>query len=146
MLFWRSKIFAVLKLLVRNPFYLALALVLASLLFAVYFWINDLALYRSAAAISTAPAFLWKVFSNQVSTVYRSIGSIDVIAVGAIAALGGVNLALTVLRIRRTKVFVGRAGFASLLGTAGGAFAVSCSACSTALISLLGVAGGLAIL
>jgi hypothetical protein len=49
------------------------------------------------------------------------------------------------LRVKRTGVFIGRASLPGFLGTLGGAFAASCSACSTALISLLGISGSLAI-
>lgn len=143
---WLSKVLAALKLLVRNPLYLILALVLAKVLFAVYFIVNDLALYRSAFSISSSLPFLWKVFSHHVSIIADVSGLASVLAVGVVSILGGINLSLTVLRVRRTGVFVGRAALPGFLGILGGAFAASCSACSTALISVLGLSGGLAIL
>ncbi|NIT03590.1 hypothetical protein GTO10_01480 [Candidatus Saccharibacteria bacterium] len=140
------KVVLALKLLLKSPGYLLLVLVLAAALFVVYFVLNDFSLYSSAFTISSELKFLWEVFANHVSIVAKASGILNVLAVGLVALLGGVNLALTVLRMRKTKVFIGRASFPGFLGTFGGAFAASCSACSTALISLVGLSGGLAIL
>lgn len=140
-----NKILLALKLLVKNPLYLLLALVIALLLFLVYFVVNDLSYYRSALSISRGAWFLWKIFSHHLWLVSQATSSANVAAVGLVALLGGVNLSLTVLRVARTKVFIGRAGFPALAGILGGAVGASCAACSTALISLLGVSGGLAL-
>lgn len=140
-----NKVFAALRFLVRNPLYLILALVLASVLFFIYFLVNDLNLFRSAAAISGNPLFLGRVFANHVFVIAEASSVVNVGAVGAVALLGGINLALTILRVRRTKIFWGRAPLAGIFGTFGGAFAASCSACSANLIALLGISGGLAI-
>jgi len=131
-----NKILLALKLLVKNPLYLLLALVIALLLFLVYFVVNDLSYYRSALSISRGAWFLWKIFSHHLWLVSQATSSANVV---------GVNLSLTVLRVARTKVFIGRAGFPALAGILGGAVGASCAACSTALISLLGVSGGLAL-
>jgi len=140
-----NKILAALKILFKNPAYLFLALVLASVLFLIYFLVNDISLFRSAAAISGSLPFLWKVFANQVSMIARINGWFNVLAIGLVAVLGGINLALTILRVWRTRVFIGRASLMGILGTFGGALAASCSACTSALVSLLGITGGLAI-
>ena len=146
MRFWPTKLLAALKLLLRSPFYLILALVLAFILFVIYFVVNDLALYRSAAAINGSLPFLWRIFTNHIRTVWTAVGGLHPISIGFISALGGINLSLIALRTKRTGVFLGRPGILSFFGSLAGAFAASCSACSTALISLLGVTGGLAIL
>ena len=140
-----NKILAALKLLLKNPLYLLLALVITVLLFLTYFVVNDLSYYRTALSLSSGPWFLWKIFSHHLWLISQATSWANVAAVGLVAALGGINLSLTLLRVVRTKVFLGRAGFSSLLGTLGGAFAASCSACGTALISLIGVSGGLAL-
>ena len=140
-----TKILFALKFLFKSPGYLLLSLTTAFLLFVVYFVVNDLALYRSAASISGRLIFLWEVFTNHVSTVWSASGVYNVLAVGLVSFLGGTNLSLTILRVKRTGVFIGRASLPGFLGTLGGAFAASCSACSTALISLLGISGSLAI-
>lgn len=132
--------------MVRNPLYLILALVLAFVLFVVYFVVNDLALYRSAAAISNRLPFLWKVFANQIEMVWRISGPPNVLAIGAVAGLAGVNISLTVLRVRMTGVFIGKHSLPGFLGLLGGTFAASCSACSTALVALVLGSGGLALL
>ena len=134
-----NKILAALKLLLKNPLYLLLALVITVLLFLTYFVVNDLSYYRTALSLSSGPWFLWKIFSHHLWLISQATSWANV------AALGGINLSLTLLRVVRTKVFLGREGFSSLLGTLGGAFAASCSACGTALISLVGVSGGLAL-
>jgi uncharacterized protein YggT (Ycf19 family) len=141
-----NKVLSALKILFKHPQYFLLAAVLAFLLFAVYFLVNDWALYKSAASISTNLPFLAEVFINHVRTVVYASGGLNAGAVGLVAVLGGINLSLTAFRVRRTGVFVGRPGVLSALGSLTGAFAASCSACSTALISVLGVTGGLAIL
>lgn len=78
--------------------------------------------------------------------IFQISGPAHVLSIGLVAVLGGINFTLTVLRVRRTGVLVGRSSLAGILGTFGGAFSASCAACSTALISLLGLSGGLAIL
>lgn len=140
-----TRILSALKLLFTSPGYLLLTFLVALTLFAVYFVINDLALYRSAVSISGSLMFLWKVFANHVFTVAETSSLLNVFAVGVVSLLGGFNLSLTVLRVLRTKIFIGRASLPGVFGTLGGAFAASCTACSTALISLLGVSGGLVI-
>ncbi|MDP2734846.1 MAG: hypothetical protein Q8P12_01420 [bacterium] len=139
------KILRALALLLKNPLYLLGALVLAVLLFFIYFLINDWALYRSAFSISPNLLFLAEVFVYHIRTVSFAVGWLNVAAVGVVAVLGGINLSLTAFRVRRTGVLVGRTGALSALGSLTGAFAASCSACSTALISVLGISGGLAI-
>ncbi len=141
-----TKILFALKLLFKSPGYLLLSLTIAFLLFVVYFVVNDLALYRSALSINTSFPFLWEVFTNHVETISEISGWTSVAAVGLVSLLGGTNLSLIALRTRRTGVFVGRTGVLSFLGSLTGAFAASCSACTTALISVLGVTGGLAVL
>ncbi|MEX1061943.1 MAG: hypothetical protein WEC39_02455 [Patescibacteria group bacterium] len=141
-----NKILAALKILFKNPLYLLLALLLAALLFAVYFVVNDLSYYRTALGISSSLWFLWQVFAHHLWLVSQATSTANVAVVGLVAILGGINLSLTALRVVRTKVWVGRAGFPALAGILGGALGASCAACSTALISLLGVSGGLALL
>ena len=131
--------------LIARPSYIILTGVLSVFLFVFYFIINNLAVFTSIFAISQDPYLLWKVFVNQVDMVWEIAGPINVLAVGLVSFLAGLNLSLVVLRTRATKVFIGRTNVFGFLGVFGGAFGAACSACNTALIGLLGISGGLAV-
>lgn len=76
--------------------------------------------------------------------VWEIAGPLNVLAVVLVSFLAGLNLSLVILRIRATKVFIGRTNIFGLFGIFGGAFGAACSACSTSLIALLGLSAGLA--
>ncbi|HKC14703.1 MAG TPA: hypothetical protein VKC89_01925 [Patescibacteria group bacterium] len=133
------------SLLVKRPAYIILALFLAIFLFVIYFILNNFPVFTSIARITLDPILLWKVFANQVSLIWEIGGPVNVLAVGAVSILSGLSISLTVFRVRRTKVLVGRANLLTLFGSFGGAFGAACSACNASLIALLGISGGLAI-
>lgn len=139
-----SVVFAALRLLTHKPSYIFFALLLSIFLFVLYIVLNNLPIFMSIARITLDPILLWKVFSNQLSMIWRVAGPINVLAVVIVSLLAGLSFFLTVFRIRRTKVFIGRPNLLSFLGSFGGAFGAACSACNTSLIALLGVSGGLA--
>lgn len=140
-----QNIFLALRLLFSQPFYLFLAVVLSILLFVVYFVVNNFPVFASIFAISMDPGLLWKVFTNQVNMIWEVSGPLNVLAVAAVAVLAGVNIALTIFRVRRTGVLVERRTFVGLLGVFGGSFGAACAACQTALIGLILGSGGLAL-
>lgn len=134
-----------LKLLFSQPFYLALAILLAVLLFFLYFFLNNISVFTSIFAVSSDPVLLWRVFANQVGIVWTIGGPFNVLATGGVSILAGTNLSLTVLRVRKVGGVVGGHGVFATLGSFVGAFGAGCAACQTALISVLGISGGLAI-
>lgn len=140
-----NTLIAALKLLFFQPFYLFLAIVLSILLFVIYFVLNNFPTFASVAAISLDPSLLWKVFTNQVNMIWEVSGPLNVLAVVAVAVLAGVNISLTIFRVRRTGVLVERRTFLGLLGVFGGSFGAACAACQTALIGLILGSGGLAL-
>ena len=138
-------IVSALKLLFSQPFYLFLAIFISIVLFVIYFVLNNFSVFASILAISSDPALLWKVFTNHVEMVWEISGPVNVLAVTAVSFLAGINLSLTALRKKKAGVWVGRPGMLGFFGVFGGAFSAACSACNTALISVLGLSGGLAL-
>lgn len=139
------KILAVLRVLFQKPVYIVLASILAIFLFILYIVLNNFPVFTSIVAISLDPYLLFKVFANQVSLIWQIAGPLNVLVVAVVSILAGLNLSLTILRTRATKVFIGRPNLLTLFGSFGGAFGATCSACNTSLIALLGVSGGLAV-
>lgn len=136
---------ASLKILFSQPFYIFLATLISILLFIVYFVVNNFPVFASIFAISMDPGLLWKVFTNQVNMIWEVSGPLNVLAVVAVAVLAGVNISLTVFRVRRAGVLVERRTFLGLLGVFGGSLGAACAACQTALIGLILGSGGLAL-
>ncbi len=134
-----------LKLLLNKPFYLFLSILLGVFLFILYIVLNSFPVFASIATISLDPYLLLKVFANQVILIWNIAGPINILAVAAISILAGLNISLTILRTKATKVFIGRPNLLTLFGSFGGAFGATCSACNTSLVALLGVSGGLAV-
>jgi len=140
-----SRVIVAIQLLIHRPSYIILTGVLTVFLFVLYFILNNFSVFTSIIAISLDPVILWKVFINQVEMVWEIAGPINVLAVALVSFFAGLNLSLTVLRVRTTKVIVGRPNVLAFFGSFGGAFGAACAACNTSLIALLGVSGGLAI-
>ena len=138
-------IYKALKIFVQKPAYVVLALILTIFLFILYIVLNNFSVFTSIIAISIDPILLWKVFANQVDIIWVIAGPINVLAVVLVSILAGLNISLTILRTRATKVFIGRPNLLTIFGSFGGAFGAACSACNTSLIALLGVSGGLAV-
>lgn len=131
-----------LNLLLKKPSYLLLSIFLAVFLFIIYFVINHLTIFISAFNIN--PGLFWEVFVNQVRIVWL-VAPLNVLAVSSVSLLAGISISLTSIRIKRTKVLIGRVNLFSLLGVSAGSFGATCSACTTSLIAILGVSGGLAV-
>lgn len=136
-------IFSSLRILAKKPAYVLYTLVLSILFFLLYIIINSYFVFISAIKIN--PGLFFEVFINQVRLIWGISGPLNIMAIAAVSIIAGLNLSLTLLRIRNTKVFIGRTNLFSLVGISAGSFGASCSACTTSLIAILGVSGGLAV-
>lgn len=136
-------VFSSLLLLAKNPAYFLSALIFSAVLFFLYIVLNNYYVLLSAAKIK--PILLFEVFINQIKLIWEITGPLNVIAIIVVSVIAGLNLSLTLFRVKTTKVFIGRTNLFSLLGVSAGSFGATCSACTTSLIAILGVSGGLAV-
>lgn len=130
---------------VRKPRYAILAAFLSIFLFALFIFANNVSLFASAFEITQDIGTLAKVFLNAVDMI-RDIGGIPIFSsVIAVSILGGLSISMIVYKIAAARNLGSGQGLLSFGGIFGGALSASCAACSSALISILGVAGGLAV-
>lgn len=130
---------------VKKPKYAVLAIFLSIFLFALFIFVNNVPLFTSAFEVSQDLGLMTKVFLNAADMV-RDIGGIPVFAsVIVVSILGGVSTSMIIYKIAATRKSGSSQGLLSFGGIFGGALSSSCAACSSALISVLGVSGGLAV-
>ena len=135
-----------------NTSYIALAstLAIAAFLFAV--WLPNFGLMGEVFSASSAPlAAKIKVAISLLGGISTNFSSLSAGYTIAIAALFGMNLAMVVYFLKRTRAGLGRQNIATGVGgIASGALGIGCVACGsfllTTILSSLGAAGALAIL
>lgn len=132
-------------LVMKKPSYLLLAAVLSLFIFAIFILLNNISLFVSAFEISKDLATMAEVFLNAVDMIADIGGITNFLAVVVASVLAGISITMIVYQITATRKLGTGQGLLNFGGVFGGALASSCAACSSALISILGVAGGLAI-
>lgn len=130
---------------IKKPKYFILTVLLALFLFSLFIFLNNISLFASAFGITQDIGTLAKVFLNAVDMI-RDIGGIPVFSsVIAVSVLGGLSVSMIVYKIAAARNLGSGQSLLSFGGVFGGALSSSCAACSSALISVLGVSGGLAV-
>lgn len=129
----------------KIPKYAFLVLLLSAILFFIFIFLNNIPLFVSAFEITQNLGTLTKVFLNAVDMIL-DIGGVAVFgSVVAVSILGGLSITLISYKMVTTRKLSASHGLLNFSGIFGGALSSACAACSTALISIIGVAGGLAI-
>lgn len=132
-------------LVTKKPKYIVLAAFLSVFLFSLFIFLNNISLFASAFAITKDLGVMAEVFLNAVGMI-KDIGGLPVfVSVVIVSVLGGLSISMIVYKISVTKSLGGKSGLLNFGGVFGGALSSSCAVCSSALISVLGVAGGLAV-
>lgn len=132
-------------LVTKKPKYIVLAASLSVLLFSLFIFLNNISLFASAFAITKDLGVMAEVFLNAVGMI-KDIGGVPIFtSIIIVSILGGVSISMIIYKIVATRNSGSNRGLLSFGGIFGGALSSSCAACSSALISVLGVSGGLAV-
>lgn len=134
------------KLVFSNWRYAILSVVLAAIIFVSFIVISNYPLFLTAAKFSDISVFP-KVFSNIINTIVSVSGIQQLIGMIAVTFLAGLNVTMFIFKYKFAKCeSASKSNLATIGGLFSGAVAAGCPACSISILSLLGVAGGLAIL
>jgi len=135
-----------------HTFYIALASVLALFAFAFAVWLPNFGLIGEVFNTSSAPlAAKLKVAISLLGGISTNFSFLSAGYTIAIATLFGVNIAMVVYFLKRTRAGLGKQNLAAGVGgVASGALGIGCAACGSFLLmtilSSLGAAGALALL
>ncbi len=135
-----------------NASYIALASTLTIFAFLFAVWLPNISLIGEVFSTSNAPlAAKLKVAIALLGGIGTNFSFLSAGYTIAIAALFGINLAMVVYFLKRTRAGLGRQNFAAgVSGIASGALGIGCAACGsfilTTTLSSIGAAGALAIL
>lgn len=130
---------------VRKPQYMLLTFLMSSGLFSAFIFVNNISMFSSAFDATKDLWLMASVFSRAVEMISEVGGVVVITPSVTVSVLGGLSIALLVYKMKNTNRSAG-GGLIGFGGVFGGALSSTCSACSTTLISILGVAGGLSIL
>lgn len=126
-----------------KPKYIFLAALIAFLIFSLFLFLTNIPIFLQAWSVGGFALFP-KVSLNIINTILSVSGRLALSLMIAIAIMGGINISMVIFKFRATRSM--GLNFASIGGILGSAFGVGCPACSTSLISILGISGGLAVL
>lgn len=129
---------------VNKPLYLLLAGLITFLIFSLFIFVTNVPLFLQAWKV-TGFALFPKVALNIINTILSVSGVLPLALMVSIAIVGSVNISMIIFKFIATKS-VGGLNFASFGGLVGSIFGAGCPACSTSLLSILGVSGGLSVL
>lgn len=127
----------------NRPQYIILASTIAFVIFFLFVFLTNIPIFLQAWSVAGFELFP-KVSLNIIDTILAVSGKLALSLMIAISIMGGVNISMIIFRFVTTK----RLGlnFVSIGGLFGSVFGAGCPACSTSLLSLVGVSGGLSVL
>ena len=128
----------------RKPFYMFLAGWLAFLIFSLFIILPNLPIFLQALSIGGFVLFP-KIAFNTINMILEASGKVPLIVMMLVAIIGGINISMIIFKFKTMKQTDG-SNVLSLGGLVGSALGAGCPACSTSLLSVLGVAGGLSVL
>ena len=127
----------------NRPIYIFLAALIALLIFSFFVFLTNVPIFLQAWSVAGISLFP-KVSLNIINTILSVSGNLALSLMVAIAIVGGVNISMIIFKFAKIK----RSGnnLFSFGALAGSMFGAGCPACSTSLLSILGVSGGLSVL
>lgn len=128
-----------------RPKYLAISFFVSLIIFFLFIIVNNLPALISVVKIQASPSLILDVLLNAVTNIYYVSGIIPFAAILFVSALSGIAISIFSYQIDIAKSIVGKGNLMGFGGIFSGSLSAGCSACSTTLISMLGVAGGLAV-
>lgn len=129
---------------VNKPVYLLIAVFIAFAIFSLFIFITNIPIFLQAWSVGSIALFP-KVSLNIINTILSVSGELPLVLMLAVSVMGGVNISMIIFKLRATKK-IGGFNLASAGGIFGSVFGAGCPACSTSLLSILGVSGGLSVL
>lgn len=134
-----------LQIVFRNPAYVVSSILISSFLFFIFILANNFSTFVTVIGLNASPKLLLDVTTNGASNILYAAGAALFSSIIAVSILSGITISMIIYQLRITRSFGGKKNLAGFGGIFGGAFSSACSACSTTLASIFGVAGGLAI-
>ena len=130
----------------QNPMYVVASILISAFTFFIFILVNNFSTFVTVLGLGSSPRLLLEVTTNGAANILGASGPAMFASIIAVSILSGITISMIIYQMRTTRSFGGKKNLASFGGIFGGTFASTCSACSTTLISILGTAGGLAML
>jgi hypothetical protein len=134
-----------LQIVFRNPVYVISSILISSFIFFIFVLANNFSTFVTVIGLNASPKLLLDVTTNGASNILYAAGAALFSSIIAVSILSGITISMIIYQLRITRSLGGKKNLAGFGGIFGGAFSSACSACSTTLASIFGVAGGLAI-
>ncbi len=128
-----------------RPKYLAISVFVSLIIFFLFIIVNNLPGLISVVEIQASPSLIFDVLLNAVTNIYYVSGIVPFAAILIVSALSGIAISIFIYQIDIAKSIVGKGNLMGFGGIFSGSLSAGCSACSATLISMFGVAGGLAV-
>ncbi|MEX0640458.1 MAG: hypothetical protein WEB28_03060 [Nitrosopumilaceae archaeon] len=128
----------------KRPEYLAISFFVSLTLFFLFILVNNFPAVTSVVKITASPSLVLDVLLNSAANIFYVSGIIPFVAILFVSVLSGIAISIFIYQRNITKSIIGKGNVMSFGGIFSGSLSAGCSACSTTLISILGVAGGLA--
>ena len=144
-------IFTALKQIFRNPWYVIIAAIVASAVFALATWLPNLKLISQViTSPTTSLATKFSVPASLLGSITTNFTIFSASYTIAIALLFGVNAAMIIYYFKQQKTVSKQSGVAGFGGLISGIFGIGCAACGTLvlapLLALIGAGGIVALL
>ena len=133
------------QIVFRNPAYVISSILISSFIFFTFILANNFSTFVTVIGLNASPKLLLDVTTNGASNILYAAGAALFSSIIAVSILSGITISMIIYQLRITRSLGGKKNLAGFGGIFGGAFSSACSACSTTLASIFGVAGGLAI-
>jgi len=134
-----------LQIVFRNPAYVVSSILISSLMFFIFILANNFSTFVTLIGLNASPKLLLDVTTNGAANILYATGAALFSSIIAVSILSGITISMIIYQLRISRSFGGKKNLAGFGGIFGGAFSSACSACSTTLASIFGVAGGFVI-
>jgi len=133
------------KIVFTRPKYILISSIIALFIFFFFLFLNNVPLFVQIIKLGDL-SLIPVTYSSIVTTIVLKSGYLALSLMILVSVLSGIDLSMIIFKFKEMNP----GGNPKELGTIGAsaiaAFGAGCPACATSLLSLLGVAGGLAIL
>ena len=133
-------------LVLKKPTYLVFTAVISFFLLLLFVFLNSIPVFLSALRINNSLDFFFTILFNQIDLIIGIGGIIPFATVVVVAILAAVNISMIIFKIKALNSVESKSSLLGFAGIFSGSLSSACTACSGALISILGVSGGLAVL
>lgn len=132
-------------LVFKRPVYIFLAAFLTILIFFLFIFLTNIPVFLQTWTLTKNFTILLKLSANIIDNILFVSGPIALALMIAVSIFSGINISMITFQYLSDRS-VSKSNFATGGGVMGSAFGAGCPACSTSILSLLGVSGGLGVL